>query len=72
MKKKLLSTILSERIETIEFRKIRRDLMKFADNKKREYKILHIEPKTITMLENEGLTVTKTNEHGYETYRITF
>lgn len=59
-------------METIEFRRIRKDLMKFADNKKREYFIIHITEPTIAMLQNEGLEVTKIKEHGFEKYRIAF
>lgn len=70
--KKLLSTILKERTDTIEFRAIRKQLFTVAQNGKSEYRTLSISPKTITMLQNNGITVDKINEHGYETYKLTW
>ena len=70
--KKLLSTILRERTETIEFRAIRKQLLVVAQNTGTEYRTLHIQPKTITMLENNGIKVEKVNEHGYEVFKLTW
>jgi len=70
--KKTLSTILKERTDTIEFRAIRKQLMIVAQNSKAEYRTLSIQPKTITMLENNGITIEKVNEHGYEAYKLTW
>lgn len=70
--KKLLSTILKERTETIEFRAIRRQLMVVAQNSSSEYRTIQLQPKTITMLENNGIKVEKVNEHGYEVYKLTW
>lgn len=62
--KKLLSTKLRERTDTVEFRKIRRQLMQFADDKKYEFRILRLQQGTINMLQNEGIKVTAIKEHG--------
>ncbi len=71
MPKKLLSEILIERTETIEFRAIRTQLMKFAQNKKRQFHILHIGEPALTMLRNEGLTIERIND-GCEKWRISW
>jgi hypothetical protein len=70
--KKTLSTLLRERTDTIEFRAIRKALYVVAQNSKCEYRTLSMQPKTITMLENNGITIEKVNEHGYETYKLTW
>ena len=70
--KKLLATRLRERTETIEFRAIKKQLMNVAQNRGTQLLRFKIEPATILMLENELLTVEKINEHGYETYKITW
>lgn len=70
--KKTLSTILRERTDTIEFRAIRKALYVVAQNSKSEYGTLRIEPKTITMLQNNGINVEKINENGYDLYRVTW
>lgn len=70
--KKTLNTLLTERTRTIEFRSIRKQLFVVAQNKKNFLLRLNIEPETIIMLQNECLTVEKINEHGYETYKISW
>ena len=70
--KKTLNTLLTERTKTIEFRAIRKQLLTVAQNKKNFLIRLNIEPETITMLQNECLTVEKINEYGYETYKISW
>lgn len=70
--KKTLSTILRERTDTIEFRAIRKHLMTCAQNEKSEYRTLAIQPKTITMLQNNGIDVKKVNENGYEVYKLSW
>lgn len=70
--KKNLATILRERTETIEFRAIRKGLMTAAQNGKNEFRKLIIQPKTIIMLENNGIEVKKVNEHGYETFLLSW
>jgi len=70
--KKLLSTILHERTDTIEYRAIRKNLMVCAQNEKSEYRTIKIQPKTITMLQNNGITVEKIKENGYEVYRLSW
>lgn len=70
--KKTLNTILKSRTETIEFRAIRKQLMGIAQNGGNFLLRLRIEPNTITMLENELLTVEKISPHGYETYKISW
>jgi hypothetical protein len=69
---KLLSTILKERTETIEFRALRKQLMICAQNEKTEYRVIRIQPKTITMLQNHGINVEKSKENGYEVYKLTW
>lgn len=70
--KKLFATRLRERTDTIEFRAIKKQCMNIAQNRGTCMLRLTIQPATITMLENELLTVEKINEHGYETYKISW
>jgi|GEM_PF-2320689 len=70
--KKILSTILRERTDTIEYRAIRKALMNCAQNAKFEYRVLKIDPKTITMLQNNGIKVEKNQDNGYEVYLLTW
>lgn len=70
--KKTLNTTLKERTDTIEFRAIRKQLMTVAQNGGNQLLRIKIEPKTITMLENELLTVEKIKPHGYETFKISW
>lgn len=70
--KQTLNNILKTRTDTIEFRAIRKQLMTVAQNGGNSFIRLTIEPKTITMLENELFTVKKINEHGYETFKISW
>lgn len=78
MKKKSLSNILLERTQTIEYRDIRKQLMSIAQNNKNNdpekncYRIVYIKQETIIKLQNEGLTVEKINEYGYEKYKISW
>lgn len=46
--------------------------MKVAQAGKNEYRVLKIEDKTITMLQNEGISVEKINEFGYEKYKLSW
>lgn len=62
MAKKLLSQILRERTETIEYRKIKSQLLKLAQNEKTEMLILKITPETQVMLQNEGIKIQKIND----------
>ena len=70
MAKKLLSQILLERTETIEYRKIKGQLMKLAQNEKTEMMIIKISPETQVMLNNEGITITKVNDFGYDKLKL--
>lgn len=70
--KKTLNNILRDRTNTIEFRAIRKQLMNVAQNRGTYLLRIKIEPETIVMLQNELLTVQKINEHGYETYKISW
>jgi hypothetical protein len=76
MKKKLLRTILIERTETIEYREIRKALMTVAQNNKDNnperncYRVLKMKQDTLIKLQNEGLTVEKIKDNGYEKYKI--
>lgn len=70
--KQTLNTILNERTKTIEFRAIKKQLFVVAQNKKNFLLRLTIDPETITMLENECLTVEKISPNGYETYKISW
>lgn len=69
---KLLSTILKERTETIEFRALRKRLMNAAQNEKAELRTLNIKPPTIIMLQNHGIKVEKVKEHSYEVYILSW
>lgn len=70
--KKTLNNILKERTRTIEFRAIRKQLMNVAQNGGNQLFRLKISAETILMLENELLTVELVNEHGYDTYKISW
>ena len=72
MAKKLLSQILRERTETIEYRKIKSQLMKIAQNEGTEMRILKITKETITMLENEGISVVRTKQADYWVYKLSW
>lgn len=73
MAKKLLSTILRERSETVEYREIKSQLMKCAQNKKYSFRRMKISPETRVMLENEGITLTEINEgENYKVWELTW
>jgi len=72
MPKKLLSEILRERTETIEFRKIRAQLMKYAQNEKTSFRILKMKTETRIQLENEGITITEINETNYTVLELSW
>lgn len=71
MAKKLLSQILRERTETIEYRKIKSQLMKLAQNEKTEMLILKITPETQVMLQNEGIKIERIND-GWDKLKLTW
>jgi hypothetical protein len=70
--KKLLSTILRERTESIEYRAIRKQLMVLAQNRKTEMLILKskMTDHAINTLQNEGINVTLINEFGHDKYLL--
>lgn len=72
--KKNLAYRLRERNETIEYRRIRTALNGVAQSKhaKQEYRVMHLEPETIIMLQNEGITIAKINEFGTDKYLLTW
>lgn len=70
--KKLLAERLRERTETIEFRAVVSKLYQSAQNKKDEYRIMHLEPDTILLLQNEGIKVSKIKEFGYSVFKLSW
>lgn len=70
--KKTLNTLLKERTRTIQFRAIRKQLMNIAQNRGTSLLLMSIEPDTITMLQNELLTVEEIEDHGYKKYKISW
>lgn len=70
--KKTLNLILKNHTDTIEFRAIRKQLMTVAQNGGNQLLKMRIEPKTITQLQNELLTVEQIEEHGYKKYKISW
>jgi len=70
--RKTLATRLNERTETIEYRAIVKKLMVVAQNKGNSILLMTIQPETITMLQNEMLTVTLIEDHGYKKYKISW
>lgn len=70
--KKNLATRLVERTESIEYRAIKKNLMVAAQNKQKEYLLMHISPETIIMLQNDGIKVEKFQEFGYDKYRLSW
>jgi hypothetical protein len=72
MAKKLLSELLRERTETIEYRKVRGQLMKYAQNEKTSYRIMKLKPDTIVQLQNEGITITEIDEPNYKVLELSW
>lgn len=72
--KKNLAYRLREKRETIEYRAIRTKLNAIAGNKdfKQEFRIMHLQPETINMLMNEGITIKRINEFGTDKFLITW
>lgn len=70
--KKTLANILTERTKTIEYRAIRKQCMNIAQNSGNQLLLMHIKPDTITMLQNEMLTVAEIQDHGYKKYKISW
>lgn len=72
--KKNLAMRLRERTETIEYRAIVTKLNAIAQNKslKQQYLAMTLQPETIIQLQNEGVTVEKITEFGYQKYRLTW
>lgn len=72
MARKLLSQILRERTETIEYRKIKSQLMKLAQNEKTEMLIIKISQETQVMFQNEGIKIEKINDYGFDKLRLSW
>jgi len=74
MAKKLLSTILKERTESIKYRAIKKILMGIAQNEKKECLILvhKLDNYALTTLQNEGITVKKVDDFGHKKYKLTW
>lgn len=72
MPKKLLSQLLKERTDTIEYRAIRKQLMIKAQNNGSDYRIMRISDKTIIMLQNEGIKVEKITEFNTVKYLLSW
>jgi len=72
MAKKLLSQYLRERTETIEYRKIKAQLMKLAQNEKTEMLILTVSHETQIMLQNEGIKIETITDGGWDKLRLSW
>lgn len=70
--KQTLANILRIRTTTIEYRAIRKQCMNVAQNRGTQVLLMHIEPHTLTMLQNEMLTVELIEDHGYKKYKISW
>lgn len=72
--KKLLSTILNERTESIYYRAIRKQLMIQAQNRKKDFLVLKakMNDHAITQLQNEGITVKLIKDNGWEKYLLSW
>lgn len=72
--KKLLSTVLRERTESIEYRAIRKQLMVLAQNRKTEMLILKskMTDHALNTLQNEGITIKLINEFGHDKYLLSW
>ena len=72
MPKKLLSTILAERSESVKYRKIRTDLIKQAQNLKRSFIVLksNMDNYSLITLQNEGINISEINEFGFDKYLL--
>lgn len=70
--KKLLSTVLLERTESIQYRKVRSQLMNMAQNEKREMFILKLDEYTTNRLQNEGITIEEDTQFGYKRLKLTW
>jgi len=72
MPKKLLSTILKERTESIEYRSIRSQLMTLAQNEKNSLLRIRIGDYALNRLRNEGLTIELIKDFGTDKYRVSW
>lgn len=72
MPKKTLATILKERTDTIEYRAIRKQLMIKAQNRSNEYRVISLQDRTITMLQNEGISIEKITEFGQDKFLLSW
>lgn len=72
MPKKLLAEILRERTETIEYRSVRNNLMKQAQNNKNTFRILKMKPETRIQLENEGIAITEIDEKSFSVLELSW
>lgn len=70
--KKTLAEKLREHTATIEFRAIRSQLYKNAQDKKYEFRKMHISQETIIQLQNEGIKVQHLNEFGYKVFKLSW
>lgn len=70
--KKTLAQKLREHTNSIEFRAIRSNLYKNAQDKKYEFRKMHISPETIIMLQNEGIKVQLIKEFNYSVYKLSW
>lgn len=70
--KKLLSAILLERTESIQYRKVRSQLMNMAQNEKREFFILKLDEYTTNRLQNEGIAIETDNTFNYSRLKLTW
>ena len=72
MPKKLLSTILAERTESIEYRQIRSQLMTLAQNHKNELFRLRVGEYALNRLRNEGINVELINDFGTDKFKLSW
>lgn len=72
--KKTLAMQLRDRFETIEYRKVRSDLFKKANDKEASQQlfVFYMKPETIIKLQNEGFAVEKNTKLGFGQYLITW
>lgn len=74
MPKKLLSDILNERSESVNYRKIRKELMNLAQNNRNEFIILKskMDDYSATRLRNEGIQFAFFSEFGYDKIKLSW
>lgn len=74
MAKKLLSEILHERMDSVIYRKIKKNMFQLSEGKKYDLLILpaNIDDYAITRFQNEGIKVERITDFGHVKYKLSW